>query len=238
MVDYQFTQRNLTFCWWDYLPPMFLVMAHVLTAVSFIIFKLRVGEYPLHPTVMRIYFTIVVVVAIGIIVGITTFKQSNHVAIKTIWLSLPVLASLSLHIALWMTPRLGGAPYAPWDPGDHDLVNFFSLFFTALWILVAVLQHHQAPLWLLNLLLTAAGGWTLYAAFSTFPTNNVVLGWTATVDLLPIQVPAHAWTWTRPTALFLAILAGTAVLLTTTINCIRRVQQTKTGIKTSNDFDV
>jgi hypothetical protein len=54
-------------------------------------------------------------------------------------ISTPALVSLVFRAGLWMTPWLGGAPYAPYDPGDADSVMFYSLSFAALFSVVSIL---------------------------------------------------------------------------------------------------
>jgi len=41
----------------------------------------------------------------------------------------PAYASLVLQATLWVTPWLGGAPYAPYDPGDAGIVMFMNALF-------------------------------------------------------------------------------------------------------------
>lgn len=69
----------------------------------------------------------------------------------------------------------------------------------------------QPSLWVALLLLTAVGSFTFYIAWSQFPENGMVLGWTETLTSPPRQVPANAWNWTRPATSLLLILAAAAV---------------------------
>ena len=74
-----------------------------------------------------------------------------------------------------------------------------------------VAPDFQPSLWVAVLLLTAVGSFTFYIAWSQFPENGMVLGWTETLTSPPLQVPANAWNWMRPAASLLLILALAAV---------------------------
>lgn len=76
-----------------------------------------------------------------------------------------------------------------------------------------VAPDFQPSLWVAVLLLTAVGSFTFYIAWSQFPENGMVLGWTETLTQPARQVPANAWNWTRPAAQALLYLAVAAVPL-------------------------
>jgi hypothetical protein len=73
------------------------------------------------------------------LIGASRAKQTWSLTRILLLLSIPAFISLVLNAILWMTPWLGNAPYAPWDPGDGDTVAFLNLIFAFLWIGVAIL---------------------------------------------------------------------------------------------------
>lgn len=131
---------------WPFLSPLLLSLAHVMTGVSLLLFGSRAGGYPVHPIGITVYLTVVLLVVIGLGFGLARASAPPNLTTMLILLSLPAFASLVFRAALWMTPILGGAPYAPWDPGDVDLVIFYSLFFTLLWSVVGLLYGSYAYL--------------------------------------------------------------------------------------------
>ena len=200
---------------WIYFGTMLLLLAHVTAVLSLLLFGSRAGDYPIHPIGLGVYLTAAVLAVIGLAIGLARFPAPTRLTTKLLLFSLPVFVSLTFRAALWMTPWLGGAPYAPWDTGDGDILFFFNLFFAGLWSVVAVLYGSYAYLF------TAAGGWVLAITMAGFPDNGMVLGWTATAASPPRQVPEQAWGWARSAAHYLGILAVTAVPLAAFVQWVR-----------------
>ena len=117
---------------------MLLLLAHVMSALSLLFFGFRTGGYPVHPVGVGMYLTAVTLTTFTYAIWAPPGKKRRNLTAVLLLLSLPAFLSLVLQAGLWLTPWLGGALYAPWDPGDKDRVIFFSLLFTVLWSLVAV----------------------------------------------------------------------------------------------------
>jgi hypothetical protein len=124
---------------WVFFAPMLLLLAHVVNAFSLLLFGWRVGSYPLHTGGLGMYLTAVLLSIVCYGLWFARFPKSSTITATLLVLSLPAFASLMLRAGLWMTPWLGGAAYAPWDPGDMDIVTAFNLFFAVLWSVVAVI---------------------------------------------------------------------------------------------------
>ncbi len=140
------TNRKACSVFWQLIPSLILLLAHVMAAVSILLFGSRAGGYPVHPIGLTVYLAVVLLVVIGLGFGLARASAPLNLTTMLILLSLPAFASLVFRAALWMTPWLGGAPYAPWDPGDADLVFFFCLFFTLLWSVISLLYGSYAYL--------------------------------------------------------------------------------------------
>lgn len=139
------TKRNYSVLW-QLISPSILLLAHVMTGVALLRFGLRAGGYPVHSVGLTVYLAIVLLMVVGLGFGLARALASLNLTTVLILFSLPAFASLVFRAALWVTPILGGAPYAPWDPGDVDLVIFYSLFFTLLWSVVGLLYGSYAYL--------------------------------------------------------------------------------------------
>ncbi|MGH2522665.1 MAG: hypothetical protein ACRDH2_09210, partial [Anaerolineales bacterium] len=124
---------------WHLFPSALLTAAHVITSIALLTFRVRTNGLPLHPIGLIIYLTATALsfLALAYLFHQTEPAQSGTVSLLLI--SMPALSSLFFQAALWMTPWLGGAAYAPYDPGDADLVWFFSVFFAIIFAVVAVL---------------------------------------------------------------------------------------------------
>lgn len=120
------------------LPPALNTSAHLAFVIALIAFGARVGGYPIHPLGLMIYYAVVALSLLALVIQFR-YTPSNQSAFASLLLvSPPALASLVLRAALWMTPWLGGAPYAPYDPGDSDIVMFFSLSFALIFSAIAI----------------------------------------------------------------------------------------------------
>jgi|GEM_PF-977816 len=118
---------------------MLLTLAHTAAAFALLSFVSRVQDYPIHPVGIAFYTATCVLTITGVLIG--TFRTQRGKAGITEWVlfSLPAWASLALCAGLWSTPLLGGATYAPYDPGERDLVWLLNLVFATLFSLVALL---------------------------------------------------------------------------------------------------
>jgi hypothetical protein len=279
MISLNFIRQEDYFVPWLFLAPIILLAAHVMAGLALLIFGRHVREYPLNPVGLGFYLIAIIISVILFAVGLKHVKSDRATPKHVLMLlSLPALAGLIFSAALWLTPWLGNAPYAPWKAGDDDIVVFLSLFFTMLWTVIAILygsyaylltggtiqllvyfgahalphwlrfpeanpmgvqpgfpillsglfilggllitlrnrlaDGRQPSLWIAALLLTTAGSWTFYLTLNSFPVNDMILGWTASVSNPARQVPPQAWNWTRSAAQSLALLAAAAVPVT------------------------
>lgn len=120
------------------LPPGLLAAAHLMTFIAIFSFETRTGGYPLHPAGLILYGVVTVLTVIGLAVQACRAKSVSPDTASLLLISAPALVSLVFRAGLWMTPFLGGAPYAPYDPGDSDIVLIFNLLFATLFSIVAV----------------------------------------------------------------------------------------------------
>lgn len=139
MISLSLTRQEDYFIPWLFLAPAILLVAHVMAGLALLVFRWRVGDYPLNSAGLGIYLVTIIMSIIIFSVGLRYTKSYTSLTRVLMLLSLPAFTSLIFNAALWLTQWLGNAPYAPWKPGDDDFVIFFSLFFAALWILIAVL---------------------------------------------------------------------------------------------------
>lgn len=119
--------------------PTLLTFAHLASAMALLTFGGRTGGYPVHIIGLAIYLA-----AVGlslVVLGIQFFRHhlttSNFA--NLVWVSMPAWVSLVLLAMLWLTPWLGGAPYALYDSADPDGVAAFSLLFGSTFVAVSVL---------------------------------------------------------------------------------------------------
>jgi hypothetical protein len=133
--------REDSFWGWLSLPgPMLLALAHLAAVTALILFGIRTGNYPLHWAGVMLYGVTVAAAALGLAWLIRQGKIKLVGTGTLFWLSLPALAALAFRAGLWMTPLLGGAPFAPYDPGEAVVVQFFMLSFAAVLALAAILH--------------------------------------------------------------------------------------------------
>jgi hypothetical protein len=118
--------------------PVLLTAAHLLAVGALISFGARVGAYPLHIVGLAIYVvsTALSVAAVGI--QIRHMGRTDVDTASLLLASVPAFPSLTLRAGLWMTPFLGGALYAPYDPGETALVEFSMVLFVTLWTVVSI----------------------------------------------------------------------------------------------------
>ena len=120
------------------LPPTLLMVAHLMTVIALVSFGTRTGDYPLHTTGLMIYVVATALTMVGLTVQ-TRRTEPVRLPTALLLVSAPALVSLVFRAGLWMTPFLGGAPYAPYDPGDSDIVMLFGLFFATLFSVASIL---------------------------------------------------------------------------------------------------
>jgi len=121
------------------LPSVLLALAHLTTSLALLTFGARVGGYPVHIVGLMIYL---VTVALSLVVMGAQFSRPQPASptfANLVWVSIPALVSLALLAMFWLTPYLGGAPYAPYDPADWDGVRFFTWLFAIAFATTAVL---------------------------------------------------------------------------------------------------
>jgi len=139
MTSLELTQQNDHPVLWVYLAPGLLLLAHIMSGIALLLFGARTGSYPLHLIGLGIYLATLIFAVVSLGIGLLYVKSSIRFMMMLVLISWPAFASLVFRAALWMTPWLGGASYAPWDPGDIDLVIAFNLLFAVLWAIVALL---------------------------------------------------------------------------------------------------
>lgn len=115
------------------IPSRLLALAHILTVYAFLAFGVRAGGYPVHWAGLSIYFVLIVALSIALVMNLLKHPPSYTEADLLVLVE-PAYASLVLQAALW----LGGAPYAPYDPGDADIVMFSNLLFAVTFALCAL----------------------------------------------------------------------------------------------------
>lgn len=122
-----------------FLPSGVLALAHAITGLALLTFGMRAGGYPLHPIGLMIY--LVTVALSFVILGFQFFypQPTWSVFTRLFAVSWPALVSLVLAAMFWLTPWLGGAPYAPYDPADSDGIAFLSLLFALAFATTALL---------------------------------------------------------------------------------------------------
>jgi len=120
------------------LPSGFLTITHLMTVTAILSFRARTGGYPLHTAGLILYGVATVLAVVGLAVQMCRIKSAHPETVALLLISAPALVSLVFRAGLWMTPFLGGAPYAPYDPGDSDIVLTFNLLFATLFSIVAI----------------------------------------------------------------------------------------------------
>lgn len=124
---------------WLFIAPAMLWSVHAIAVVALFGFGWRVGNLPISPTGLDLYLAATSIFGLIFLIGASRAKRTWSLTRVLLLLSIPAFISLVLNAILWMTPWLGNAPYAPWDPGDGDTVAFLNLIFAFLWIGVAIL---------------------------------------------------------------------------------------------------
>lgn len=119
-------------------PVLLLTLAHTAAILALLSFVGRVQDYPIHPVGLVFYSTACALTVVGVLVGTFRIQRGNTGITEWVLFSLPAWASLALYAGMWSTPWFGGATYAPYDPGDLDLVWLFNLVFATLFALVAL----------------------------------------------------------------------------------------------------
>jgi len=122
------------------LPSGLLAAAHLMTVIAMLSFGARAGGYPLHQVGLIIYGVATALVVAGLAVLMSRIKFTSPETVALLLITAPALLSLVFRAGLWMTPFLGGAPYAPYDPGDSDIVLIFNLLFATLFSIVAIVH--------------------------------------------------------------------------------------------------
>lgn len=139
MNSSRYSQQKDTSIAWLFIAPALLLLAHVMTGIALLFFGWRVGDLPLNPLGLGVYLTTTVTLGILFLVGAKRAKPEWPLTSLLLLISVPTFISLALSAALWLTGWLGNAPYAPWKPGDTDIVIFLSLLFLFSWIVIAIL---------------------------------------------------------------------------------------------------
>ncbi len=146
--------------------PLILTLAHLAAAVALLGFGLRAGGYPFHPRALWLYWAAAPLALATIVWLAQRSLRSRPLGTLDLLLACaPALASLALVGTLWLSPWLGGAPYAPWDMQDYDAVSIFSQLPALAFVVIAVV--YGSPGFLL-----AAGGAQLLVYFSTHALQN------------------------------------------------------------------
>ncbi|MBI3242856.1 MAG: hypothetical protein HYZ49_11235 [Chloroflexi bacterium] len=140
------------------------IFAHVAAGLALLNFGARASGYPIHPLGLMIYFAVVALSLPVLVIQFRYTPSSQSAFVSLLLASVPALASLVLRATLWMTPWLGGAPYAPYDPGDPDIVMFYSLFFALAFSAIAIVYGSVG-----YLLVAWAAQTALYFGTHAFP---------------------------------------------------------------------
>lgn len=119
-------------------PAFLLTLAHTAAVLALLSFVGRVQDYPMHPVGIAFYTATCALTVTGVLIGTFCIQRGKTGMTEWMLFSLPAWASLVLCAGMWSTPLLGGATYAPYDPGDLDLVWLFNLVFATLFSLVAL----------------------------------------------------------------------------------------------------
>ncbi len=108
-----------------------LLAAHGVILLAIVSFNSRADGFPAHPTALGVYgLTLLTTIIYWLSTAVFPEKVKWPRSVDDKYLLavvIPVFVSLMLVAAMWMTPWLGGARFAPYDPGDADVVSFFNL---------------------------------------------------------------------------------------------------------------
>ena len=150
--------------------PALLLVAHGVILLAIISFNSRADGFPVHPTALGVYgLTLITIFIYWLLTAVLPEKSPCPRFICDKYLLavvVPIFASLMLVAAMWMTPWLGGARFAPYNPGDADMVYFFNLLVLCL---VCVLGIHYQSRFLLII------GWAFQV--SVYVVTHSILHW-------------------------------------------------------------
>lgn len=180
-------------------PAFLLSLAHAAAVLALLFFVGRVQDYPMHLVGIAFYTATCALTVIGVLVGTFRTWRGRTGIIEWMLFSLPAWASLALCAGMWSTPLLGGATYAPYDPGERDLGWLFNLVFATLFSLVALFYS----------------SWRYLGAFFALHIALYLV-----TDLIPTLIrypPDRFWSWIQRAgispALGLSAIYGMGVLL-------------------------
>lgn len=130
--------------------PALLLAAHVVILLAVLSFGTRASGYPMHPIGLSIYavfLSLMIVFWLLVAFWPQKVRWPQQSADKLLLVIMtPAFTSLILVASLWMTPWLGGARFAPYDPGDADIVQAFNLVVVCLICLVGVIYRSRVLL--------------------------------------------------------------------------------------------
>ena len=124
--------------------PALLLAAHAIILLAILSFGTRANGYPMHPVALGIYaafLTLMVIFWLLVAFWPQKVRWPQQSADKLLLVIMtPAFASLMLLASVWM---LDGR-FAPYDPGDSDLVWFFMLLMLGLICLTGVIYGSRS----------------------------------------------------------------------------------------------
>jgi hypothetical protein len=156
--------------------PALLLMAQAAIVLAILSFGVRTGGYPIPPVGLSLSAASVLISA-AYLSYIYFFSPSFKPLQELTALFAPAVASLMLAAALWMTPWMSGAPYAPFKPGAADTVLFWNVLFLFLSGIIGVAYQSRK-----FLILCLAFQLSLYVSsysllhWALYPYLNIVEG--------------------------------------------------------------
>jgi len=122
--------------------PALLLMAQAAIVLAILSFGGRTGGYTIPPVGLGLA-TASVLISAAYLAYIYFLSPGFKPLQELTALFAPAVVSLMLAAALWMTPWMGGAPYAPFKPGAADTVLFWNLLFLLLGSIIGVAYHSR-----------------------------------------------------------------------------------------------
>ncbi len=120
--------------------PALLLTAQTAIIFAILSFGVRTGGHPIPPVGLGLSATSILISAAYL--AYIYFLSPGFKPLQELTaLFSPAVVSLMLAAALWMTPWMGGAPYAPFKPGAADTVLFWNLLFLLLGGVIGVAYH-------------------------------------------------------------------------------------------------
>lgn len=122
--------------------PILLLVAQASIIFAILSFGSRTGGHPLSPTGLILGGISIFISGVYFLYRyfyLPDLKPTQTVAI----LFIPAMVSLILAAAMWMTPWMSGAPYAPFKPGAADTVLFWNLLFVILSSIIGVVYQSR-----------------------------------------------------------------------------------------------